>query len=326
MSPKPLFWLLTTVLLATTAAAQAQQTVKVPRIGFIMGGSSGTDSRVEAFRQGLHDLGYIEGKNIVIELRFAEGQEGRVAPLLAELIHMGVDIIVTDGNQTTSVAKRETKMIPIVMASDSDPVGMGAVASLARPGGNITGLSNLIEGLSAKRLEILTAAIPGISRVGAIWNPENPQAVSSFKEEQIAAQALSVQLQSFEVHGLNDFEPTFQAATKSRTRALSVLSDSLMFSHRAQILALAAKHKLPTMHTQSLWVEAGGLMSYGTYFPDLWRRAATYVDKILKGAKPADLPVEQPAKFELVVNLKTAQHLGLTIPQSVLYKADKVIK
>jgi putative tryptophan/tyrosine transport system substrate-binding protein len=291
-----------------------------------MGGSSGTDSRVEAFRQGLHDLGYVEGKNIAIEWRFAEGQEARVAPLVAELVHMRVDIIVTDGNQTTSVAKSETKRIPIVMASESDPVGLGDVTSLARPGGNITGLSNLIEGLSAKRLEILTETIPGISRVGAIWNPENPQAVSSFKEAQIAAQALAVQLQSLEVHGPNDFESAFQAATKSRTRALSVLSDALMFTHRTRILALAAKHKLPTMHTQSLWVEAGGLMSYGTYFPDLWRRAATYVDKILKGAKPADLPVEQPAKFEFVINLKTARQIGLTIPPNVLARADRVIK
>jgi putative ABC transport system substrate-binding protein len=291
-----------------------------------MGGSSGTDSRVEAFRQGLYDLGYVEGKNIAIEWRFAEGQEARVAPLVAELVHMGVDIIVTDGNQTTSVAKSETKTIPIVMASESDPVGMGTVASLARPGGNITGLSNLIEGLSAKRLEFLMETLPGISRVGAIWNPENPQAVSSFKQEQIAAQALAVQLQSLEVHGPNDFEGAFQAATKSRTRALSVLSDALMFTHRTRILALAAKHKLPTMHTQSLWVEAGGLMSYGTYFPDLWRRAATYVDKILKGAKPADFPVEQPAKFELVINLKAAKQIGLTIPPNVLARADRVIK
>ena len=291
-----------------------------------MGGSSGTDSRVEAFRQGLHDLGYVEGKNIAIEWRFAEGQQARVAPLVAELIHLRVDIIVTDGNQTTSVAKSQTKTIPIVMASESDPVGMGTVTSLARPGGNITGLSNLIEGLSAKRLEILTESLPGIARVGAIWNPENPQAVSSFKEEQIAAQAFAVQLQSLEVHGPNDFEGAFQAAIKARTHALSVLSDSLMFNHRTQILALAAKHKLPTMHTQGLWVEAGGLMSYGTSFPDLWRRAATYVDKILKGAKPADLPVEQPTKFELVINLKTAKQIGLTIPQKVLVKADKVIR
>jgi len=233
---------------------------------------------------------------------------------------------VTDGNHTTSVAKRETKTIPIVMASESDPVGMGTVASLARPDGNITGLSNLIEGLSAKRLEILTETLPGISRVAAILNPENPQAVSSFKEEQIAAQALAVQLQSVEVHGPNDFESAFQAASKSRTGALSVLSDALMFNHRTRILALAAKHKLPTMHTQSLWVEAGGLMSYGTYFPDLWRRAATYVDKILKGTKPADLPIEQPTKFELVINLKTAKQIDLMIPQKVLARADRVIR
>jgi ABC-type uncharacterized transport system substrate-binding protein len=313
-------------LILAPLAVEAQPAVKVPRIGLLMGGSSGRDSRVEAFRQGFRELGYIEGQTIAIEWRFAEGQEARLAPLVAELIRLKVDVIVTDGNQATGAAKSATKTVPIVIASDSDPVGMGTVASLARPGGNITGLTNFLTGLSQKRLEVLRDALPGISRVGIIWNPENPQSGSSFQEAQIAARALGLRVQSLEVRGPGDFEGAFQAATKGRAGALSVLSDALMFAHRTRVLALAAKHKLPTIHTQSLWVEAGGLMSYGTHFPDLFRRAATYVDKILKGAKPADLPIEQPTKFELVINLKTAKALGLTIPPALLLRADRVIE
>ena len=306
--------------------AHAQQPKKVPRIGFLLASSAGVDSRVEAFRQGFRELGYIEGKNIAIEWRYAEGKEDRVPKLAAELVQMNVEIIVTDGTNVTRAAKNATKTIPIVMASDADPVGNGFVASLARPGGNVTGLVNLLAGLSGKRLEILKEAIPGISRVGVLWNPENPSSISAFKETQEAAQALAMQLQSLEVHGPDEFEGAFQAATKRQARALSVVSDSLMFNNRRRLLELAAKHRLPTMHTQSLWVEAGALMSYGTYFPDLYRRAATYVDKILKGAKPAALPVEQPTKFEFVINLKTAKQIGLTIPPNVLARADKVIR
>ena len=246
--------------------------------------------------------------------------------IVAELVSLKADIIVTDGTATTRAAKNATKTIPIVMASDGDPIGSGFVASLARPGGNITGLTNRLADLSGKRLEVLKETIPGISRVGVIWNPETPASVIGFKETQIAAQALAVQLQSLEVRGPNDFEGAFEAATKRKAAALSVLSDSLMFSNRTRILELARKHRLPTMHTQSLWVEAGGMMSYGTHFPDLYRRAATYVDKILKGAKPADLPVEQPIKFELVINLRTAKQIGLTIPPNMLVRADRVIR
>jgi putative tryptophan/tyrosine transport system substrate-binding protein len=307
-------------------AAEAQQQAKAARVGFLMASSPGADARVEAFRQGLRDLGYIEGKNIAIEWRYAEGEEDRVPKLAAELVQLNVEIIVTDGTNVTRAAKNATKTIPIVMASDADPVGNGFVASLARPGANVTGLVNLLAGLSGKRLELLKEAIPGISRVGVLWNPENPSSVSGFKETQEAAQALAMQLQSLEVRGPDEFEGAFQAATKRQARALSVVSDSLMFNNRRRLLELAAKHRLPTMHTQSLWVEAGALMSYGTYFPDLYRRAAAYVDKILKGAKPADLPVEQPMKFEFVINLKTAKQIGVTVPQSVLYRADKVIK
>src|SRR5215510_14443376 len=313
-------------LLAVYLPAEAQQPKKIPRIGFLLGTSPGPDPRVEGFRQGLRDLGYVEGKNIAIEWRYAEGKEDLVPKLAAELVHLNVEIIFTDGTNVTRAAKNSTKTIPIVMASDADAVGMGFVASLARPGGNITGLVNLFAGLSGKRLELLKEAIPGISRVGIVWNPENSASVSGFKETQEAAQALAMQLQSLEVRGADDFLGTFQAASKGQVRALTVMSDSLMFSNRSRLLDLAAKHRLPTMHTQSLWVEAGALMSYGTHLPDLWRRATVYVDKILKGAKPADLPVEQPTKFEFVINLKTAKQLGLTIPQSVLFRADKVIK
>jgi putative ABC transport system substrate-binding protein len=306
--------------------ADAQQAVKIPRIGILMGGSSAPGPREEAFRKGLSELGYVEGKNIIIEWRFAEGQEDRLATHAAELVRLKVDIIVTDGTRVTRAAKNATRTIPIVMASDADPIASGYVASLARPGGNITGLTNNNPDLSGKRLEVLKESIPGISRVGIIWNPEVPTSVTAFKDAQIAAQPLRLQLQSLEMRGPDDYESVFQAAAKERTKALTVLSDSLMFANRSRILELASKHKIPTMHTQSGWVEAGGLMSYGTYFPDLWSRAAVYVDKILKGTKPADLPVEQPTKFELVINLKTANQIGLTIPQSVLYRADKVIK
>jgi putative ABC transport system substrate-binding protein len=245
---------------------------------------------------------------------------------VAELVHLQAEIIVTDGSRVTRAAKSATKTIPIVMASDTDPIGMGFVASLARPGGNITGLTSLLSDLSAKRLEVLKEAIPGISRVGVIWNPESPSPRMSFKETETAARVLGLQVQSLEVREPNDFAAAFQGATKGRVRAITVLSDALMFTHRTRLLALAARHRLSTMHTQSRWVEAGGLLSYGTHFPALFRRAATYVDKILKGAKPADLPVEQPTRFEMVINLKTAKALGLTIPQSILVRADQVIQ
>ncbi len=326
MTKKIFVWLLATVLLTTALIAEAQQAKKVPRIGFLLGSSPGPDARVEAFRQGLRDLGYVEGKNIVIEWRFAEGKEDRPPKLAAELVHLNVEVIVTDGTDMTRAAKNATMTIPIVMASDGNPIENGFVASLARPGGNITGLTNLLSELSGKRLEVLKEAIPGIVRVGIIWNPGNSSSATGFKEAQVAAKALAIQLQSLEVRGPDDFEGAFQAASKRQARAISVLSDALMFTHRGRLLELATKHRLPTMHTQSLWVEAGGLISYGTHFPDLYRRAATYVDKILKGRTPADLPVEQPMKFEFVINLKTAKALNLTIPQWTLMKADKVIK
>jgi putative tryptophan/tyrosine transport system substrate-binding protein len=325
MSKKFFALALSALLFALSCPAKAQQTRKVPSIGYLSPGS-GVGPGEEAFRQGLRELGYIEGKNIVIAWHFAEGREDRLATLAAELLRLKVDIIVTDGTRATRAAKTASQTIPIVMASDADPLASGHVLSLAGPGTNITGLTNNNPDLSGKRLEVLKEAIPNVSRVGIIWNPEVPTSVTAFKEAQLAAKPLELQVQSFQMRGPDDYEGTFQAATKGQAKALTLLSDSLMFANRARILELAARHKLPTIHTQSGWVEAGGLMSYGTHFPDLWRRAAIYVDKILKGANPAELPVEQPTKFELVINLKTAKQLGLTIPQSVLYRANKVIK
>jgi putative ABC transport system substrate-binding protein len=324
MSKKVTVLALSAMLFALSFFAEAQQPAKAFRIGYLSG--SNFDAREEAFRQGLRDLGYIEGQNIVIEWRFAKGEEDRLAALAGELAHLKVDVIVTDGTRVTRAAKNAAQSIPIVMASDGDPVGTGHVVSLARPGGNITGLTNIHPGLSGKRLEVLKETLPGMSRVGVIWNSQNPQSLAGFKETQSAAGALGVQVESQEVRDRADFERVFQAFVKSRARAVTVLSDSVMFSHRRPLVELAAKHKLPTMHTQSGWVETGGLMSYGTHFPNSWRRAATYVDKILKGAKPADLPVEQPTKFEFVVNLKTAKQIGLKIPPNVLARADRVIR
>jgi ABC-type uncharacterized transport system substrate-binding protein len=280
MRAKILVYALPALILATIHLAEAQQPKKVPRIGFLLATSPGPDPRIEGFRQGLRELAYVEGKNIAIEWRYAEGKEDLVPTLAAELVQLNVEIIVTDGTNVTRAAKNATKTIPIVMASDADPVGNGFVASLARPGGNVTGLTNLLAGLSGKRLELLKEAIPDISRVGILWNPENPSSVSGFKETQEAARALAMQLQSLEVRSADDFAGAFRAATKAKARALTVVSDSLMFSNRRRLLELASNYKLPTMHTQSLWVDAGAMMSYGTNLPDLWRRAAVYVDKI----------------------------------------------
>jgi len=311
---------------ALCVPAEAQQPGKIPRIGFIMADSSGSDPRVDAFRQGLRELGYDEGKNIAVEYRFAEGKEDRLLRLVAELVGLNMEIVVSNGTAVTRALKKATNTIPIVMASDGDPVGNKFVASLAQPGGNITGLTNLLAGLSGKRLEILRDAVPTTSRFGIVWNPENPASVTGFKETQVTAQWLGVQLQSLEVRGSNDFERAFRTASKGQAGALTVVSDSVMFAHRTRILELALKQRLPTMHTQSLWVQDGGMISYGTYFPDLYRRAAIYVEKILKGAKPANLPVEQPTKFEFVINLKTAKQIGLTIPPNVLARADRVLR
>jgi putative ABC transport system substrate-binding protein len=307
--------------------AEAQQTKKIPRIGYLNSGFvSASPERHEAFRQGLHELGYIDGKNIVIEYRVAEGSSDRLAALAAELVRLNVELIVASGPPGTRAAKKATVTIPIVMAQDPDPVGSGFVASLARPGGNITGLSSLVAELGGKRLELLNEIIPRLSRVAVLGTSANPTNIQQFREIEAAARPIGVSLEFLEVVESKDIESGFQAASKIRANALLVLGNPVVNAHRTQITDLAVKHRLPAVYGQQEFVEAGGLMFYGASITELFRRAATYVDKILKGAKPADLPVEQPKKFEFIINLKTAKQIGLTIPPNVLARADKVIK
>ena len=313
------------VLLAIAVIAEAQQPKKVPRIGYLAVSSS-SQTRTEPFRQGLRELGYVEGKNIIIEWRFAEGNRDRVTELAAELVRLKVDVIVTGGPGATHPAKEATQTIPIVMGQDSDPVGNGFVASLARPGGNITGLSNLTPELSGKQLELLKEIVPRLSRVAVLRNSNSQGVAPVLKELELAAGALKIKLQYLGVFGSKDIESGFRAAGNSRADAILVVAGPVINDHRKQISDLAVKSRLLTIYDQREYVEAGGLMSYGTSIPDLFRRAATYVDKILKGAKPADLPVEQPTKFELVINLKTGKQIGLTISPNVLARADKIIR
>ena len=303
-------------------SSQAQQPGKVPHIGFL----SLSGANQEAFRQGLRDLGYIEGKNIAIESRTAANRADRLSVLAGELVDLKVDVIVAAGSQAVHAAQRTTKSIPIVMTSSSDPVGTGFVASLAHPGGNITGLSLVGPDLSTKRLEMLKEVILGVSRVAVFWNPDDPAAKISLRETEDAAKAQAMHLQILEIREASDFESAFRAANKGRARALILLPAPIVATQAKQIAELALKNNLPAISPVSEFPNAGGLMSYGANLPDLYRRAATYVDKILKGAKPADLPVEQPTKFELVINLKTAKQIGLTIPPNVLARAESVIK
>ena len=311
-----------------SALSEAQQPTKVPRIGYLTGATpDGQSHRIEAFRQGLRELGYVEGKNISIEYRFAEGKPDRLPALAAELVRLKVDVIVTSGAPATRSAKEATVTIPIVMTNDTDPVGSGFVASLARPGGNITGLSNLRPEISGKRLELLKEVVPRLSRVAVMGTSTIPGNAQNLKETELAAGALAVKLQYLDVLGPKDIETAFRAASKGRAEAVLALSSGgILLSQRAQLADLAVKSRLPAIYQSRSYVEAGGLMSYGASITDLNRRAATYVDKILKGTKPADLPVEQPTKFELVINLKAAKQIGLTIPPNVLARADKVIK
>jgi putative ABC transport system substrate-binding protein len=313
------------MLLALCYSVSAQQSVKIPRIGFLTGG--GHDSaRNEAFRQGLRELGYIEGKNIVIEWRAAERKPGRLAALAAELVRLKVDVIVVTGLGDLRAAKEATATIPIVMVVDSDPVRSGFVASLARPGGNITGLSTLAPELNGKRLELLKEIVPRLTRVAAFGTSTSAGNAQELTEVELAAGALGVKLQYLDVLTSKDIETAFQAAGKGQTDAgLMMVSGALASSHRTE-LALAVKSRLPVIYQRQEYVEAGGLMSYGANRNDLFRRAATYVDKILKGTRPADIPVEQPIKFEFIINLKAAKQIGLTVPQWTLTKADKVIK
>ena len=319
--------LVAVVLLALGVRGEAQQTGKVRRIGYLTAASpSANAARIEALRQGMRELGYVEDKNIVIEWRFGERKEDRLPALAAELVRLKVDVIVTGGPISTRRAKEATVLIPIVMAQDTDPVGSGFVASLARPGGNITGLATLAPEISGKRLELLKEIVPRLSRVVVFGSSTEPANAQSLKETELAAGALGVKLQHVDVLASKDIETAFRAASKGRADAVLVLASSVANSQRSQIAELAVKRRLPAVYYQTEFVEEGGLMSYGVSFTDLFRRAATYVDKILKGAKPADLPVEQPMKFELVINLKAAKQIGLTIPPNVLARADRVIR
>jgi putative tryptophan/tyrosine transport system substrate-binding protein len=314
-------------LAACGAVAHAQQPTKVPRIGVLAGVSpSAISVRMEAFRQGLRELGYVEGKNIVIESRYAEENLDRLPALAAELVRLKVDIIITGGPPAIRSAKKATSTIPIIMGFDSDPVGNGFVASLARPGGNVTGLSALSPEISGKQLELLKEIIPKLSRVAVIGSSAEPANARTLREAELAAQIFGLKLQNLDIHGSRDIGDAFGTATKGRADAALVLPSPFAFAERIQLVDLAAKNRLPVMYGSSEYVEAGGLMTYGVSFTDLFRRAATYVDKILKGAQPADLPVEQPTKFELVINLKSAKQIGLTIPPNVLARADRVIK
>ena len=318
--------LLTIALLSIVPFAQAQQPKKVPRIGFLSAGSGSPSARTQAFLQGLEALGYVEGKNILIEYRAAEGKNDRLPDLVAELIHLKVDVIVATSTLAARPAKAATKTIPIVVHS-GDPVGTGLVASLARPGGNVTGVTNLSPDLSGKRFELLKEIVPGVIRVAVLWDAEGPVPLLAFKEIQEAARAMGLQIQSLEVRGPKpDIEGAFNAAIKSRAGALLTISNPLIARHRVQIVDRAGKNRLPAIYADLRYIDAGGLVSYGVDGRALYNRLAYYVDRILKGAKPADLPVEQPTKFELVINLKAAKQIGLTIPPNVLARADKVIR
>jgi putative ABC transport system substrate-binding protein len=315
-------------ILAAPRASEAQSAAKIPRIGILWFGSPvvGPSPHLEAFRQRLRELGYTEGQHLVIETRHAAMRPALLPDLAANLVLSKVDVIVAAGDPAIYAARHATSTIPIVMVAGADPVGSGLVASLARPGGNLTGSSALSPELSGKRLHLLTEAIPGVSRVAVLWNPADPAKALDVRETQAAGQALGVQLHLLEVRGPEEFESAFAAMTRERAEALITLGDPLTVSHRMRIVDLAAKSRLPTMYDVREFVEAGGLMAYGPSLPDLFQRAAAYVDKILKGAKPGTLPVEQPMKFELIINLKTAKALGLTIPQSILFLADQVIQ
>jgi len=327
MSGKIFVWLLATVLLSTAPRLEAQQPTKIPRIAFLgTASASVVADRVDAFRKGLRELGYLEGENILIEYRFGEGKSDEVASLATELARSKVDVIITAGPAATRSAKEATVTIPIVMGNEGDPVGSGFVSSLARPGGNITGLSALSPEISGKQLEILKEIVPKLSRVVTLGNSTTPGNTQALKEIELAAKALGVQAQYLEVRVPKDIEIAFGSASKRRADAVLALQNPVLTFARKQVVMLALKNRMPAVYHSIEFVEDGGLMTYSVSITDLFRRAAAYVDKILKGAKPADLPVEQPTKFEFVINLKTAKQIGLTIPPNVLARADRVIK
>jgi putative tryptophan/tyrosine transport system substrate-binding protein len=317
---------LTVGVLAAPLAAEAQQAGRIPRIGFLFSGSPGPSAELDAFRQGLRELGYIESRNIAIDIRYASGRVERLPELAAELVRLKPDAIVTPSTPPALSAKQATSTIPIVFAGVADPVGAGLITNFARPGGNITGVASISAELGGKRLEFLKEVTPRLSRVAVLYNPADRANVLVLKQLQEAAPALALTLQPVEVRGPGEFEGAFATMIRERAQALFGAAGVLTFEHRKALVDLAAKSRLPTMWGHRQFVEAGGLMSYAVNFYDQVRRAATFVDRILKGAKPADLPVEQPIKFELVINIKAAKDIGLTIPQSLLGRADQVIE
>ena len=315
-------------LIFASVHAEAQQLKKIPRVGFLAGASG--EPNLRGLRQGLRELGYVEGKNIITEYRVSEGEFDRFHALAAELVRLKVDVIVTQGTPAAAAAKNATSTIPIIMSGGTDPVATGLVLSLARPGGNITGVTIMNEELAGKRLELLLELLketsPKVSRLGVLWNSANPGTAVVFKQTQAAAQELRLSLQSLEVKSVNNLRGAFDAATGRGVNGLVLLAAAPIASHLKLVADLAVKNRLPSIYDRSEFVDAGGLMSYGPNVPNISRGAAIYVDKVLKGANPGDLPVERPTKFEFVINLKTAKQIGLTIPQSVLFRADKVIK
>ncbi len=311
-------------------AVEAQEAAKVARIGYLVPSLDGPPRLREAFRQGLRDLGYVEGRNLVIEIRSAEGKHERYPALAAELVALKADVIVASGGTPSALAaKRATGTLPIVFIMVGDPVTSGLVTSLARPGGNVTGLSVVVPELISKRLELLTQVVPGVSRIAVLWQPgalEERTEKDRLQRAEVAGRTLGVRLQFVEARGPKDLDRAFSDITRARAGALTDLEGGVFWSERKRLVDLAAKNRLPAVYALRELVDVGGLMSYGPNPADLFRRAAMYVDKILKGAKPGDLPVEQPTKFELVINLKAAKALGLTIPQSVLERADQVVE
>jgi putative tryptophan/tyrosine transport system substrate-binding protein len=319
-------WLVA-LALASFHLAEGQQTTKIPRIGFLGNSTAALEANlIGPFREGLRDLGYIEGKNIVIEWRWAEGKYERFPVLIAELIASKVELIVTAGTPATIALKKATTTLSLVMIAVGDPVGTGLIASLAHPGGNLTGLTSISPELDGKRLELLIEVVPKISQVAVLWNPTSPLQVVAERETQAAAHAMRIKVLSLGVQAEEKLDDAFATIRRERPGALLVLADRLFLHHRARIMDFATKQRLPGVHAYVELVEAGGLMSYGPSYAGMHRRAAYFVDRILKGTKPEDLPVEAPAKFELVINLKAAKQIGLTIPPSVLYRADKIIK
>jgi putative ABC transport system substrate-binding protein len=318
---------LSVILLAPYPSAQAQQPNKIPRIGYVsgIGDANNPGPQINAFRRGLEELGYIEGENILVEYRYEGGKQDRSPSLVAELVQLKVDLLVLVPSPAIRAAKRATKTIPIVMVTSADPVATGLINSLAHPAGDFTGLTRLTRDLNGKRLELFKEAVPPTSRFGVLFEKDSTSGSTHFKEYELAARALKIPLQSLEVRR-RDFTGAFQTASKARLNALITIDNALTLFHRKQIADLAIKNLLPSMYETSDYVDAGGLMSYAASDANLFRRAAVFVDKILKGAKPADLPVEQPTKFELIINLKAAKQIGLTIPPNVLARADRVIR